>query len=194
MNEASQHRFTITDLKQYMYCPRICFYHTCLPDIRPVTAKMHLGIRAHEQEQKRAARRTLQQYHVHTGERQFDVGVASDSLRLSGQIDEVVSTSEGQFPVDYKLAHKAGFHFKVQLTAYALLLEETLGQPVPTGYLYLIPTREMIQVHFTHKLRTIVTEALDGMSRITRDEHLPNPTLYTARCVDCEFRRFCNDV
>ncbi len=34
---------TVTDLKQYCYCPRILFYMRCLPGVRPLTVKMEEG-------------------------------------------------------------------------------------------------------------------------------------------------------
>ena len=40
--------FTVTDLKQYEYCPRIVYYTYCLPLIRPTTFKMEAGVQAHE--------------------------------------------------------------------------------------------------------------------------------------------------
>lgn len=194
MIEQPQHMFTITDLKQYIYCPRIFFYHACLPKIRPVTAKMKQGVDAHDVEQKRATRRTMHQYHVVEGERYFDVPVLSQNLRLSGQIDEVVESPNGIFPVDYKLAKHAGFHFKIQLTAYALLLEEQTGAPIKVGYLYLIRPRKMVEVRFTRKLRDTVMQALSQMWQIADDVIMPLSTPHAQRCTDCEFRRFCNDV
>lgn len=186
--------FTITDLKQYAYCPRIFYYQICLPAIRPITTKMQHGIDAHEQEQKRAARRTMHQYHVVAGERHFDVPVFSEQLQLSGQVDEVVVSPEGIFPVDYKLAKQVGHNHKLQLTAYALLLEEMNGQRIKQGYLYLIRTHEMVAVRFIPNLRDTVIQSLNAMQMIVVDEWMPPPTTHTSRCSDCEFRRFCNDV
>jgi CRISPR-associated exonuclease Cas4 len=186
--------FTMTDLKQYIYCPRIFYYHVCLPDVRPVTAKMNQGIEAHETQQKRAARRTMHQYHVVEGNRQFEVSVTSERLHLSGQVDEVVETPKGLFPVDYKLAKRAGYHFKLQLTAYALVLEEMSGQRIKQGYLYMMRSREMVLVRFTPKLRSAVEAAIQDMHTIAQAELIPEPTRYRQRCSDCEFRRFCNDV
>jgi CRISPR-associated exonuclease Cas4 len=194
LDETNTPTFTITDLKQYIYCPRIFYYHACLPDVRPVTAKMQHGITAHDDEQKRAARRTMHQYHVIDGTRHFDVPMYNEEMRLSGQIDEVVETADGPFPVDYKLAKKAGYHFKIQLTAYALLLEAETGQQIKQGYLYLMRSRAMVTVRFTKKLRETVRNALEDMTRIVSEEVMPPSTEYRQRCVDCEFRRFCNDV
>src|SRR4051812_43849528 len=117
--------FTVTDLKQFTFCPRVLFYERCLPHIRPRTYKMDAGHDVHEDEPKRAVRRTLYAYEVEGGKRLFDVALSSDLLRLCGKIDEVVQTNTGEyFPVDYKLAHKEGANHQIQVAAYALLMED----------------------------------------------------------------------
>jgi CRISPR-associated exonuclease Cas4 len=194
MLDDTTYLFTITDLKQYIYCPRILFYHRCLPDIRPVTYKMRAGIEAHEIEQKRATRRTLNTLHIADGQRHFDVDVASAQLSFVGQVDEVIETDSELVPVDYKLARHDGYHFKLQLAAYSLLLEETFHKPVHLGYLYLIPLRKTVKVAITPTLRRAVVTAVKEMQQIEDREQMPPPTEWRQRCVDCEFRRFCNDV
>ncbi len=194
MLEQDQDLFTITDLKQYVYCPRIFYYHACLPDIRPVTYKMKAGIEAHADEPKRAARRSLERFGGPQGEREFEVAVQSAVLRLSGQVDEVILTGAELIPVDYKLAHKAGYHFEVQLAAYALLLEESRQVTISRGFIYLMPERKLVEVPITPKLRRQVQKALQDMHEIARAERMPPPVDWRQRCADCEFRRFCNDV
>ncbi|GAB4443272.1 MAG: CRISPR-associated protein Cas4 [Anaerolineae bacterium] len=189
--------FTVTDLKQYTYCPRVLYYQACLPDVRPTTYKMQAGIEAGEAEQKRAARRNLSAYHVLEGARHFDVPVQSHTLNLSGVVDEVVQARSpvGELvPIDYKLARKAGYHFKVQLTAYAEMLAETWGEPVRRGYLLLIPQRRFEEVAITDRLRAALKQALEAMWRITQLETMPPPVEHRRKCAACEFRRFCNDV
>ena len=51
--------FRVTDLKQWVYCPRILYYHHCLPDVRPVTYKMKAGVEAGRAEEGREERRSL---------------------------------------------------------------------------------------------------------------------------------------
>lgn len=189
--------FTVTDLKQYTYCPRVLYYQACLPDVRPTTYKMQAGAEAGEEEQKRAARRTLSAYHVLEGKRHYDVPVISYRLSLSGKVDEVVEARAPEreiVPVDYKLAKIAGQHFKVQLTAYAEMLSETWGYPVKRGYLLLIPLRRFEEVTITDRLRGALQAALEAMWRITQREATPPPADNRRKCAACEFRRFCNDV
>lgn len=194
MPDGNPTMFTVTDLKQFMYCERILYYHTCLPDIRPVTYKMQAGIRRHEDEHKRSLRRTMQLPEIRRAEREFDVAVTSDKLGLSGQVDEVLFLDDMIIPVDYKLAKKANQHFKVQLAAYAMMLEETFDLPASRGILYLIQKRESVEVNITRGLRNHVVEAIDRMCAISETESMPEATNNRRACLDCEFRRFCNDV
>ncbi len=194
MLDETQWVFTVTDLKQYMYCPRILYYQICLPTIRPVTYKMQAGVDAHEEERRRAARRSARWYGLAEGERLFDVSVCSATLGLAGQIDEVVQLETEIVPVDYKLARQVGYHYKVQLAAYALMLEETYHQPVQRGIIYLIPVRKTHVVPITQALRRQAQTAATTMRAIAEREVMPPPTDWRQRCADCEFRRFCNDV
>lgn len=190
----------VTDLKQFAYCPRIPYYHYCLPEVRPTTYKMDAGVRAQDGAEERERRRSLRAYGLAEGERHFNVSVASALLGVSGQIDLVikhtVSGEDRLIPVDYKLSRREpGRHFKLQLACYALLLEEVWQMPVDDGFLYLIPTRRVVRVPVTTRLRNDVLRQLTEIRALVLAERMPPvPTKQRSRCVDCEFRRFCNDV
>ncbi|NWG16533.1 MAG: CRISPR-associated protein Cas4 [Chloroflexi bacterium] len=187
--------FTVTDLKQYAYCARVIYYERCLPHVRPRTYKMDAGRDAHQEEQKRALRRSLAGYEVLQGERFFNVRLSSERLQLTGMMDEVVRTREGEvFPVDYKLAKQASAHYKLQLAAYAVLLGEAESVVVRRGFIYLIPRRKLIAVSITHDLCAQVETALLAIRTIVEREQMPEPAANPAYCTACEFRRFCNDV
>lgn len=187
--------FTVTDLKQYSYCPRVFYYEHCLPRIRPRTHKMDIGREEHESEQARAGRRTLRQYGVVKGRREFEVRVESARLRLRGIVDEVVYTDEGQvIPVDYKLAAAVSANHRLQLAAYALLLETRVGASVQEGYIYLMGKRSMTRVRITPALREQLEVLLGAMFETVVKERMPDPPALRNRCAGCEFRRFCNDV
>jgi CRISPR-associated exonuclease Cas4 len=186
--------FRVTDIKEFVYCQRVFFYENCLPDLNPTTYKMTAGVQAHEKESARAARRTLKAYGLADGERRFNVSVESSELGLRGEIDEVVITSDAIYVVDYKLARKAGKNFKVQLAAYALLLEHTWQERVKGGFLYLIPARSVEKVRITKRERNQVQEIVRTMHHIVNTEQMPPPVAYRKRCLACKHRRFCNDV
>jgi CRISPR-associated exonuclease Cas4 len=193
--------FRVVDLKQYIYCARLIYYHHCLPQIRPITYKMEAGIAAQDEEELRAARRSLRAYGLRRGECEQNVYLESETLGLKGQVDLVIKTDDTPLgeteviPVDYKLSGKElSIHFKLQLAAYGLLLKEHYGLPVKRGFLYSIPKRRAVEVLFTPALRTSLSKALVEMKEITLKEFMPAPTRQRAKCEACEFRRFCNDV
>lgn len=190
----------VTDLKQYTYCPRILYYHTVLPAVRPVTYKMEAGIDAHTGVQRREKRRSLRTYGLQSGQRRLNLPLFSTTLGLSGELDLLIETEEELIPVDFKNARlrgrRPGDNFRLQLTAYGRLLEETWPgeQAVRRGFLYFIPEREAVTVSFTAALRRRLDDALHEMKAIALEQRVPPSTKRRRRCVDCEFRRFCNDV
>jgi len=191
--------FTVTDLKQYSYCPRVVFFTYCLPLIRPVTYKMESGIAAHEKASTRERRRTLAAYGLTQGERHFDIRVESPILGLRGRIDMVIETEEkGErelIPVDYKQTRRqAGRHMKRQLAVYGMMLEESWHIPARRGYLYYLPLRRAEEVTLTPRLRGAVRETIAAMRETVKREVMPDPPKSRRPCVNCEFRRFCNDV
>lgn len=80
----------VTDLKQYVCCPRLAYYRYCLPDIRPLTYTMEVGTQAHRQEEEREVRRSLRTYGIEQAERLFHYPVVSETLELKGQVDLVL--------------------------------------------------------------------------------------------------------
>jgi CRISPR-associated exonuclease Cas4 len=188
---------TVTDLKQYCYCPRILFYMRCLPGVRPLTVKMEEGKQAHEREEEREERRQLRAYGFSQGERHFAVSLFSATLGMTALIDLVILRPDGKaqaVPVDYKLSRMVGPHVKMQLACYGLMLEEETGLPVPYGFVYLIQERRAEKVQLTPSLRIQTCTTLTAMRTLIESETMPPPTSRVAYCVNCEFRRFCNDV
>lgn len=187
----------VTDLKQYDYCPRIPYYRYCLPRIRPITYGMQAGIQAHEEETAREERRSLRAYGLADGERFFDVLLRSESLGFVARIDlairrEVIPEA---IVVDYKLSREpAGSHFRLQIATYALMLEEAWQLPVQRGFLYHIPQRQAEEIPITPALRRKVLQTRAAILESVLRETIPPPPRNRAKCVSCEFRRFCNDA
>ncbi len=198
---ASDLLFEVTDLKQWTYCPRVLYYRYCLPEIRPVTDLMAAGTRSHGDEAGREERRSLRTYGLTAGERAFDVGLRSAALGLRGRLDLAVAVPDRAAPdaeaivVEYKDSERpAGPHFKLQLAAYALLLEEAWGLPARRGYIYSIPLRQAEVVAIAPLLRQKVRQTVAAMQAMVRGEQMPEAPANRRPGVSCEFRRFCNDV
>lgn len=201
IEQTSNIMFEVTDLKQWSYCPRVVYYRYCLPEIRPITDLITAGIRSHNDEAGREERRSLRNYGIEAGERAFDVSLRSEQLGLRGRLDLAIAvpgraaSGAEAIVVEYKDSEKpAGPHFKLQLAAYALLLEEAWGLPVRRGFLYSIPLRQSEVVSITAALRQKVLRAVDELRAAVVGESMPAPPASRRPCVSCEFRRFCNDV
>jgi CRISPR-associated exonuclease Cas4 len=193
--------FEVTDLKQWTYCPRVLYYRYCLPEIRPITDLITAGIASHRDEGAREERRSLRTYGLTVGERAFDVPLRSQALGLRGRLDLAIAVPGRAAPgaeaivVEYKDSEKpAGPHFKLQLAAYALLLEEAWGLAVRRGFIYSIPLRQSEIVAITPALRQKVRQTVEAMRAAVTGEHMPEAPASRRPCVSCEFRRFCNDV
>ena len=191
----------VTDLKQYTYCPRIVFYRYCLPRVRPITSLMKEGIQSHVEEDLREERRSLRAYGLVDGERAFHLALQSIRLGLTGRVDLAIAipsrSADGAeaVVVEYKLTEqKAGPHFKLQLAAYALLLEEAWGLPVKRAFLYSIAQRKAELIPVTPHLRQKVVRTITQIRQMVEQEVMPAPPDSLRQCVTCEFRRFCNDV
>ncbi len=185
----------VSDLRQYTYCPRIVYYHYCLPSIRPVTYKMEAGKAAQEMEEDREQRRSLRVYGVTDGEREFNVWLESTVLSMRGQLDMVIQRHDEIIPVEYKNSPgRGGKHIDIQLAAYGLLLEEETELPAQRSFIYYIPERHAQVILLDATLKANVKHTLKEIRAMIRAERMPAPTPARSKCAICEFRRFCNDV
>ncbi len=188
--------FNVSDLKQWAYCPRVVFYLYAIPRLRPETFKMEMGAEAHEREHTRAKPRRLRGLGLPNATRFTEVKLQSEQLGLSGKIDLVLREGDQAWPVEYKLSRrlKIASHYRLQLAAYGLLLEEAWGVQTPEGFLYSLANRRVERIALTKRLRNQVIRTVAEIRRTVEEEIMPPPTEKRGRCVNCEFRRFCNDV
>ena len=185
----------VSDLRQYAYCPRIVYYHYCLPAIRPTTYNMEAGTLAHRDEAQRERRRSLRVYHLKDGERYFDLPLESQELGLRGKVDMAVKRAEEIIPIEYKNSPgRSGKHILLQLAAYGLLLEQQFQLPARRGFIYYIPARRSREVLLGDELREEVLGVVAEIRAMVKAERMPPPPRRRGKCAICEFRRFCNDV
>lgn len=187
--------FTVTDVRQYTYCPRIPYYTYVMPLARPVTRKMREGLEAHDEQQAREGRRNLSKFGLKgQAERHEDVALYSARLGLSGRLDMVLVTAEEAIPVEYKNGRgPVGANHRMQLAALALLVQERWQMPVRRAFVHFILTGRHAQVAMTEELLWRVEDDLAALQAMVEHETMPEPTPVVARCAECEFRRFCND-
>lgn len=191
-------QLTVSDLRQYEYCERIVYFTHCagLSRRRPTTYKMQEGRLEHERVTELEERRSLKTYGLTEGERHFEVALTSSKLGLNGLLDMVVVSKDEIIPVEYKnsFSSKVGPNHRIQLAAYALMLEEKWQLPVRRAFVHFIPLRQSCGVKLDVALKAKVPARLDALRQMIRHEALPDATKARERCTDCEFRNFCPDV
>ena len=190
-----QIELTVTDLKQWAYCPRIPFYRYVLPVERPVTYKMERGKAVQAAVEALERRRGFRAYGMKEGERLFGVWLRSRRLGLSGKLDLLIRTPETCYPVDFKDTEgRPRQNHRVQLAAYALLVEEMFGTPVPQAFVYLVPQKEVVALPVKEADRTEVVRILAETRRMIAREQTPEPTPVRRRCEACEYQNYCADI
>jgi CRISPR-associated exonuclease Cas4 len=193
--QGSPAMLTVTDVRQYFYCPRIVFYRLCQPLRRPTTYKMREGKLAQDRTADLEHERSLRAYGLEEGERHFNVSLRSESLGLQGIIDMVIVTADEAIPVEFKnTTRPPARNHTYQLAAYALLVEERWGLRVRRGFVYRMPLKDATELRLTPSHRSSVRSALTAMRQMVAREQQPEPTERVERCRECEYRCFCGDV
>ncbi len=183
----------VTDIKQYLYCPRITYYTYVLPVAKKTTAKMNIGKEEHLRFARFEGRRTVRSYALDTGHRVFGAYLFSPRLGLEGVLDMYIITPRGYVPVDFKNACRIGVNHKYQLVAYALLLEDKFDHRCV--WFCLPYALEKRLAAWKLRLRRACTPgdfSVPSAILLRRSAFRCCPA--QGRCADCEYRNVLRDV
>jgi len=184
----------VSDLKQWVYCPRVVYFNYVIPVERRTTYKMTAGQEQHLRLEQLENRRTLARYGLEEGERRFRVSLNSGRLGLSGILDLLVVSKSGYYPVEFKDSPGGpALNHRYQLAGYGLLVEETFRVPVRTGFLYIIPQNRVVPMPLTPGVRERVRTLLAEIRTSIAEERTPPATRIVGRCRECEYRNYCGD-
>jgi len=186
---------TVTDLRQFLYCPRVVYYTYVQPLERPTTYKMQHGLTAEERVTALEQRRTLRRYGIPRGERRFDVPLFDPARKLSGRADMLIVAPELVVPVEFKETNEAlSRNHRLQVTAYAMMAETQFGLPAPYAFIVHLAEPDLHRVTVGETWRKRVDDTLARIRRMADAEEFPPPPRERGKCHRCEFRRFCGDV
>jgi CRISPR/Cas system-associated exonuclease Cas4 (RecB family) len=150
-----------------------------------MTRKMREALSAQDQFERLEVRRRLEKYGLAEAQRELEVWMSCPGIGLSGRIDMLVSNQSRASVVDFKLtAAEPGANLHVQLAAYGLMVEERLGLPVETVFIYRIPDDRLFPIPMTGELREAVTGAIGAIRALDSDPVYPEPTPMRARCAE----------
>lgn len=208
MNEHTQHKhnnqdvtstimITPSEIMEYLYCPRFTFFLNVLriSQHEERRFKVMKGREVHEQRGKE--NRAYIRKKIPMTSKEINVYLASPSLQVRGIIDEVLHLKDGSLaPLDYKFSvfnQKLYNTYKIQLTLYALLIEETYQKNVTQGYIAYVRKGSHVETveiseHYRKKAKKIVSEVLT----IIEKEIYPKATPDKRKCVDCTYKNICS--
>lgn len=188
--------FTVTDLKQYQYCPRIIYFTYVQPVPRRITRLMKFGEERHFENEALEPRRVIKKYGLDAGRRVFREHLASEKLGLTGKLDLSIHTGGTVFPVEFKFSAEPEPrpNYIGQLAGYALLLEEKYNIEVERGFFYLIPFKKIVSVRIRDEEKQKVLVSLEKMRGIITKESFPAAVRERGKCADCEWLNFCGDI
>jgi len=186
---------SVSELKQFVYCPRIFYYLTVQLLRPPTTGLMERGRRLEEEFARLEPRRVLSRYGFAEARRHFSLPLRDEGLQLAGQLDLLLEDPERLAVVEFKAsAAPLAHNHRLQLAAYALLAELCFRKACPSGFVIFLDRKEIEEVELGEDLREGVRGTLAEMREVFAGQECPRPTPVRARCMECEFRNFCGDV
>lgn len=181
---------TPTDVKNYFFCQQQPYINHVLGIAEPPTHSMLLSKEFHENFDSRMLPKSLKPLKIVKG-----LSVVRQDVRLRGRLDALLLTKYGEaVPCDFKLGH--AFHKnppswdKMQLTAYALLVEHALGKVVRRGLFYYAEMDSAVVIQVTHSMKREVMDAIERILEIIVNGFQPSGRRYTY-CKGCWYNVVC---
>ncbi len=192
MDEQEQEYITAADMKRYAWCPRIIYFTHVLHLEERVTETMEEGKEEHDDAIIAPIVAHLKAKRVIKG-----LNLVSDTLRLSGKPDFILETKFGELiPVEVKAAsldasNKAKKDHIMQLSCYALLIEDNFKKVVKRCAVYYLRDKRVAYIAVTNDLKLEAKKVIDRAYRIIEHEEIPNVRQPISKCKNCGYYRYC---
>lgn len=156
---------------------------------------MKRGLSMQERFEQLEPRRTLSKYGFEQGLREFRKSFFSEELGIKGEIDLLLTLPDKNAVVEFKSGDtKIWSGHILQLTAYAMLSEYSLGVPCPVGFLFYHDQKKIEEVLFTEEHRNDTRKIIDQIKYDIVSQVMPSPPGKQKQCPGCEYKNFCGDI
>ncbi|RLI53267.1 MAG: CRISPR-associated protein Cas4 [Candidatus Thorarchaeota archaeon] len=181
--DVSETYITPTDVKQYVFCPRVTYF-TRVMHLKPIMGSQqeagrqsHNNVAALERRRKRPLKSELP---FIVREREFEKSLESERLGVRGRIDLLLVTDLGEMiPVEIKMmtSHRGQvlFDHKYQLVLLGLLIEDTYGCIVRRGIVHYLNDEKTVIVPFTASLKRRTEKIVNRIREMLHTESMPEP-------------------
>lgn len=183
-------------LLEYLFCPRFIYFMNCLciDQNEEKRYKVLMGRELHKGKQR--VNIDYLRKRIGCVKKEMGVYMASDRYHIHGEVDEVLSLSDGTMaPLDYKYAEYRDTIFRTQRyqsVFYGLLIRENYRKEVNKGYICYTRSKNLlkeieIRSEDFVELEAMIEEIID----ITQKCYYPKRTKFKAQCVDCCYKNLC---
>ena len=126
-----------------------------------------------------------------------EIKMESYSLQLYGVIDQIYLYGDECVPIELKTGKmpKEGVwpNHRIQLTAYALLLEDYLNQSVKEGYIRYLDSNQTRRISINPMMRDEVIKLIAEVTNVLSSKTLPDFCSNFNKCEKCGLRQQCYD-
>ena len=187
---------TISDVLEYLFCPRFIYFMYCLdiPQYEEKRFKVLKGREVHEI--RRLTNTEYARKKLNCIRKERDVFIASKENRIKGIVDEVLFLEDGTAaPLEYKFAeykNKIFRTYKYQLILQALMIKENYGLDVTRGYICYTRSNSLVkQIDFKSSDFKRAVEIIESIINIIEKGVYPKATRSSMKCIDCCYRNIC---
>ncbi|MGQ9461366.1 MAG: CRISPR-associated protein Cas4 [Candidatus Bathyarchaeaceae archaeon] len=180
-----------TDVKRFAYCPKIIYISKVLHLEERTTEYMEFGREKHDKAIIAPLLASLKVKKVLE-----DVEMMSHVLRMKGKVDYVLITKfDEHIPVEIKWAESfqsVKRDHMLQITSYALLIEENFNTVVKRGVAYYLRSKNIKVFQISNDLKRETRCIIEKMDEIIDKELEPEVRINKGRCKNCGFRSYCS--
>jgi CRISPR-associated exonuclease Cas4 len=196
MSTESETIITISDVLEYLFCPRFIYYMHCLdiPQYQELRFKVMEGRKVHEE--KMITNPEYLRKKLGVVKKEINVFIASKQHHIKGIVDEVLFLDDGTAaPFEYKFAEFKDTIFqtyKFQLVLHAIMIRENYHIDVKRGFLCFTRSNNHIEtVEFSDADFERGLEIIHEILEIIDKGFYPNKGKYKNKCIDCCYATIC---
>lgn len=195
--QPNQPFITPSDIIEFMFCPRFTYFMNVLKVEQHEQRRNLVNKGRLMHEEKLVINKDYLRKKLGAIDKELDVYLTSEHLRLVGRVDEVLCLHDGSMaPLDYKYTFwekKLYATLIMQQTLYAMLIEEHFDKPVNRAFLVYVRSKNHIEeISISQDMKTEALKTIDNMFNIIDLSFYPKGTKYKTRCMDCTYRNICD--
>ena len=124
-----------------------------------------------------------------------EIRVESENLQLKGIVDKVEIYKDGYVPIELKTGKmpREGMWpgHRVQIAAYALLLEEKFNTKIKEGFVYYLDAKQSRHIVINPFMKEEIMSLVREIQDLLKNQELPNYCENKNKCVNCGLRQDC---